>query len=214
MKIGILGSGRVGQTLGSKLLEQGHEVRLGARNPGKLAEWLENSGNRASAGSLAEAAAFGELLFNCTTGRGSLEALAAAGAGNLGSKVLVDVANPLDFSKGMLPTLSVCNDDSLGEQIQRAYPKLRVVKALNTINAMLMINPRQLADGNHDLPICGNDEQAKQQVTRLLQDDFGWKTVIDLGDITGSRATEMYLIFWFRLRDRFETPIINTKIVK
>jgi len=135
MKVGIFGSGMVGQTIGSKVAELGHAVMMGTRNPAKLQEWLGKVGGNARVGSLAEAAAHGEILFNATNGNGSLEALALAGEANLNGKILVDISNPLDFSHGMPPVLFVSNSDSLGEQIQRAYPKVKLIKTLNTVTA-------------------------------------------------------------------------------
>ena len=137
MHIGVLGTGTVGRTLAQALVDRGHEVRMGARAAGNetAVAWAEQAGPLASEGSFADAAAFGELVFNATAGAGSLEALGSAGAEQLAGKVLIDVSNPLDFSKGMPPRLFVGNDDSLGEQIQRAFPDARVVKALNTVTA-------------------------------------------------------------------------------
>src|SRR5215470_45541 len=132
MKIGIVGSGGVAKTLGGKLASLGHEVVLGTREPAKLADWCKEKGARA--GSAEEAARHGEVVINATAGTGSLSALASAGKSNLEGKILIDVANPLDFSKGMPPSLTVVNTDSLGEQVQRAYPGAFVVKALNTVN--------------------------------------------------------------------------------
>src|ERR687885_2784507 len=156
MRIGVLGTGMVGQTIATKLVELGHEVTMGARQAGneKGVEWAAGAGESAREGSFADAAAHGELVFNCTAGTASLEALRAAGEEELRGKVLVDVANPLDFSKGMPPTLTVCNDDSLGEQIQRAFPDARVVKALNTVNAFVMVAP---VEGT-TLFVCGDDD--------------------------------------------------------
>ena len=214
MKIGILGTGIVGTTLGTGLLRLGHEVKLGARAAGneKAAAWVREAGARASQGTFAEAAAFGELVFNCTSGDASLAALGAAGARNLDGKVLVDVANPLDFSKGMPPTLSIVNTDSLGERIQKAFPGVHVVKALNTLTAALMVNPGALSQET-DLLICGNDRAAKAQVTKLLQ-SLGWKSIIDLGDISNARGTEMWLALWIRLMTALKTPQFNLKIVR
>jgi len=215
MKIAILGTGGVGETLGSKLVALGHEVRMGSRtaNNEKAVAWTQKAGARASQGTFADAAAFGELLFNCTAGVASLEALKQAGTNNLKGKVLVDVANPLDFSKGMPPTLSVCNTDSLGEQIQRAFPDVKVVKGLNTVAADIMVNPGLLSAPT-DMFVSGNDAGAKKQVTQLLTEGFGWKSVIDLGDITTSRATEAYLIMWVRLYQSLGTPYVNVKLVR
>ena len=214
MKVGILGSGTVGRTIGGKLAERGHDVFVGSREPGKLKEWLAGLKGRVQAGTLAEAARHGEIVFNCTAGAGSLDALRVAGEGSLANKVLVDVANPLDFSKGMPPTLLVCNTDSLGEQIQRSFPRTRVVKALNTMNALLMVDPAQLAGGEHDLFLCGNDDGAKRQVTELLKKEFGWKSVIDLGDIGAARGMEMSLPFWLRLYGVYQSPAFNYRIVR
>jgi hypothetical protein len=174
---------------------------------------VASAGARASQGTFADAAAFGELVFNCTAGTVSLEALSAAGEENLGGKVLVDVSNPLDFSKGRPPTLSVCNDDSVGEQIQRAFPEARVVKALNTMNAGVMVDPASIP-GEHDVFMCGNDDGAKAQVSELLQ-SFGWpaERIIDLGDITAARGLEMYLPLWLRLMGAFG-PQFNIKVVR
>ena len=215
MKIGILGTGVVGQTIGTKLVSLGHDVKMGARVAGneKAEKWVKDNGARATHGTFADAAAFGEIIFNCTSGMASLDALRQAGARNLDGKVLIDVANPLDFSKGMPPTLSVCNTDSLGEQIQRAFPGARVVKTLNTMNTSIMVDPR-LVSGDSDVFMCGNDAAAKAQVAEILKSWFGWRSVIDLGDITGARGTEMLLPIWLRLWGTFKTPNINFHIAR
>ena len=215
MKLGVLGTGMVGTTIGSKLVQLGHDVNMGSRAAGnaKATEWAKANGTHASQGTFAEAASFGEIVFNCTSGMGSLQALGLAGAANLRGKILVDVANALDFSKGMPPSLSVCNTDSLGEQIQRAFPETHVVKALNTVNCGVMVNP-SIVPGEHDLFIAGNDAGSKATVTQLLKQWFGWKSVIDVGDITAARATEMLLPIWVRLMGQFQTPNFNFKIVR
>src|ERR1700689_1857148 len=186
MRIGILGTGDVGGRLGTKLVSLGNDVRMGSRTApnAKAAGWAKANGPRASAGTFADASKFGEVVFNCTAGSASLEALKLAGADNLNGKVLVDVANALDFSKGMPPTLTVCNTDSLGEQIQRAFPDAKVVKALNTMSNEVMVNPG-LVPGEHDTFVCGNDPQAKAKVVEILR-AFGWKSPIDLGDMTAA----------------------------
>ena len=225
MKIGILGSGVVGQTLGAKLAAGGHDVVLGTRTPQELAakrglgktslgEWLEKAGANARVASFADAARHGEVVINATGGMVSLDALRAAGEANLDGKVLIDAGNPLDFSKGMPPTLSVCNDDSLGEQIQRAFPRARVVKALNTVTAALMVSPNAVAGGDHHLFICGDDAGAKVLVKDWLRDWFGWQHVIDVGPIGAARATEMVLPLWIRLMGTFGTPMFNFRIVR
>jgi predicted dinucleotide-binding enzyme len=187
MRIGVLGTGVVGTTIAGKLRELGHDVLIGSRTAGE------------DAVPFADAAAHGELVFNCTNGNASLEALNAASAENLAGKVLVDVANALDFSHGRPPLVGVSTGDSVGEQIQRAFPETKVVKALNTVNANVMIDP-SIVPGEHDLFMSGNDEQAKAQVAELLQ-TFGWpaERILDLGDITGARGQEMYVALWVRL---------------
>jgi predicted dinucleotide-binding enzyme len=206
----------VGRTLAGKLVELGHEVRMGSREAGNDAavEWVQSAGDAASEGTFAEAAEFGELVVNATSGGASLKALDAAGAENLAGKVLVDVANPLDFSGGMPPTLTVSNDDSLGEQIQAAFPDARVVKALNTVNAAVMIEPDALSESTH-LFVCGNDSAAKAQVIELLE-TFGWLSgdIVDLGEISAARGTEMYLPLWLRLMGALGTPQFNIRLVR
>jgi predicted dinucleotide-binding enzyme len=213
MRIGVLGTGVVGKTIATRLVELDHDVTMGARSAGneKASEWAAGAGERASEGSFADAAAHGELVFNCTAGTASLDALRAAGEEELRGKVLVDVANPLDFSKGMPPTLSVCNDDSLGEQIQRAFPDTRVVKALNTVSAAVMVDP---VEGSN-LFVCGDDAAAKEQVVELLA-SFGWPAdaVVDLGGIDAARGAEMYLPLWLRLMGGLGTPSFNIAVVR
>ncbi len=217
MRIGVLGTGVVGQTLGRGLVEAGQQVVLGSRtreNP-KAAEWARALGAGAATGSFADAAAFGEAIFNCTAGMRSLEALEAAGEANLAGKILVDVANPLDFSRGMPPSLSVCNTDSLGEMIQRRFPAARVVKALNTMNAALMIAPGRVP-GPHNLFLCGNDPEARATVAGWLHDWLGWPTtaILDVGDITAARGLEMLLPLWLRLMFTLGTPEFNFQVVR
>jgi predicted dinucleotide-binding enzyme len=214
MRIGVLGTGDVGRTLASALLRSGHEVRLGSRAAGNAAAvtWAEEVGGPASEGTFADAAGFGELLINATAGAASLRALEMAGAEQLAGKVLVDVANPLDFSAGMPPTLTVCNDDSLGEQIQRALPDVRVVKTLNTVTAAVMVDPSLVA-GTHTMFVAGDDPAAKQQAKDLLR-EFGWPagSLVDLGDISAARGMEMYLALWLRLWGAVGTPILNVEV--
>jgi predicted dinucleotide-binding enzyme len=217
MKIGILGTGMVGEALASKLAAGGYEVMMGSRdakNPKALA-WAAKAGGKACAGSFADAAGFGDILFNCTHGDASVAALNMAGADKIGSKVLVDVANPLDFSKGMPPSLFVCNTGSLGEQIQKAFPKARVVKAFNTLSAAVMVNPG-LVPGEHNVFLCGNDAEAKAQVGKLFTEAFGWpsKSLVDVGDITAARGTEGLLLLWIRLFGKFGNPAFNFHIAK
>src|SRR5690242_20379536 len=209
MKIGIIGSGVVGQTLGGKLAERGEDVVLGTRSPGNLSEkrgfgtpledWLKSTGSRARVATFADAAGHGEIVINATSGTGSLEALRLAGERNLSDKILIDVSNPLDFSKGFPPLLTVYNTDSVAEQIQRAFPSAKVVKTLNTVTAALMVDPAKVAGGDHDVFVSGNDAAAKARVSELLRSWFGWRNVIDLGDITTARGAEMVLPLWLRL---------------
>ena len=226
MKIGIIGSGVVGQTLGASLAQSGHEVVLGTRDPGKLdekkgygdslAEWQRKAGKNARVATFEDAAKHGEVVLNATAGTVTLKALEAAGKANLDAKILIDVANPLDFSKGMPPTLTVCNTDSLGEQVQRAFPNAKVVKTLNTVNANMMIAPGTVGDGDHVIFVCGDDAGAKAEVAGYLHDWFGWKpdSVVDLGGIETSRGTEMLLPLWIRLMGVLGTHMFNFRIVR
>jgi predicted dinucleotide-binding enzyme len=216
MKIGILGTGDVGETLGKKLVELGHEVKMGSRtaNNEKATAFVKKAGAKASAGSFADAAKFGEVIFNCTLGSASVEAVSMAGEANLDGKVLVDVSNPLDFSKGMPPTLFLSNTDSLGETLQRKFPKAKVVKTLNTMWCGLMVNPRMLPE-SHVVFVAGNDDGAKKTVKGVLA-QFGWKDeeMLDLGDITNSRATEALLPIWVRVMGAKRSPAFNFKFVQ
>ena len=215
MKIAVLGTGMVGQAIATKLVQLGHDVRMGAREATneKAREWAKGAGPKASHGTFADAAAFGELVFHCAAGAAALEVLGAAGAENLRGKVLIDVANPLDFSKGMPPSLFAGNTDSLGERIQAAFPEAKVVKALNTVNALVMVDPSRIP-GDHDTFVSGNDREAKGRVTEILRGWFGWKNVIDLGDITTARGTESYLPLWIRLWGALGTADFNIRVVR
>jgi predicted dinucleotide-binding enzyme len=226
MNIGILGTGMVGQSITEKLVQLGHKVMMGTRDKaatlaksGKDAmgrpafgEWIKNNSS-VQLGVYSEAASFGELLVNATSGVGSIDALKSAGENNMANKILLDVSNPLDFSKGMPPTLTICNTDSLGEQIQRTFPKVKVVKSLNTLNAYLMTNPKLLPEPTN-LFLNGNDAAAKAEVKKLLM-SFGWNEndIIDMGDISTARGTEQILPIWVRLWGTLQTPIFNFKIV-
>ncbi|MEJ7682092.1 MAG: NAD(P)-binding domain-containing protein [Segetibacter sp.] len=216
MKIGILGTGMVGNTIGSKLIQLGHEVKMGSRTATneKATVWVKANGTNATQGTFADAASFGETIFNCTAGGVSMEALKAAGTENLDGKILIDVANPLDFSNGMPPSLipGLINTTSLGEEIQKAFPRLKVVKTLNTMNCNLMVDA-SLLKGDHDVFICGDDNDAKTKVKEVLK-WFGWQSLIDLGDISASRGTEMLLPVWLRLYSALHSSTFNFKIVK
>ena len=215
MNIGILGTGIVGQTIGTRLVELDHNVKLGSRtvNNEKARAWAKRAGKRASFGSFDDAAKFGEILFNCVSGMGSLSAIDLISPVDLNNKVLIDVANPLDYTRGTPPTLTVCNTDSLAEQIQRIHPLLRVVKALNTMNVDVMVNPERV-HGPHDVFICGNDKAAKDTVTMILMEWFRWESVIDLGDISNARGMEMALPLWLSLQKKLGTNIFNFKIAR
>ncbi|HEU4668020.1 MAG TPA: NAD(P)-binding domain-containing protein [Arthrobacter sp.] len=225
MKTAILGTGTVGRTIAARLIELGHSVTLGTRSPeATLARtetdamgnvpfpaWAAENPGVTLAG-FADAAVGAELIINATNGGASLEVLAQAGVENLDGKVILDISNPLDFSNGMPPTLFVKDTDSLGEQIQRAFPTTRVVKSLNTLNADLMVRPGSLPESS-TVFVSGNDADAKRIVTELLK-DFGHQDVIDLGDITTARGTEMLLPVWLRLWGALGTPAFNFKIVR
>ncbi|MEZ4360785.1 MAG: NAD(P)-binding domain-containing protein [Kofleriaceae bacterium] len=223
---GVLGTGTVGRAVAARLAELGHPVTMGTRDPAATMARREPDGlgnppfsawrdshPSIELGTFAQAAAHGEILVNATSGASSLEALKAAGEANLGAKVLLDLANPLDFSKGMPPSLFVCNTDSLGEQLQRAFPTLRVVKTLNTMNANLMVDPAQLADADHTVFVAGNDAAAKAAVTDVLQ-RFGWRDVLDLGDLSAARGTEMILPIWLRIWSATKSAKFQLKIVR
>jgi predicted dinucleotide-binding enzyme len=216
MQFGVLGTGMVGQAIASKLVSLGHSVMMGARradNAQALA-WASAAGARAKAGSFADTAQFGEIVVNATAGVASLEALTAAGARNLAGKILIDIANPIDLTSGMPPTLAFCNTESLGERIQQAFPETCVVKTLNTVNAGVMVNP-SLIPGPHSIFVCGNDPQAKAHVVALLE-SFGWPagSILDLGDISSARGTEMYLALWLRLWGALGTGHFNIHVVR
>lgn len=217
MKIGVFGTGNVGDTIGSKLIELGHQVMMGSRTRDneKATAFVAKNGSMASSGNFSDTATFGELLFNCTKGEGTLPALEIAGPQNLKNKILIDISNPLDFSKGMPPTLSICNDFSLGEQIQKQFPELKVVKALNTMWCGIMVNPGMIGNGDHHTFMSGNDGEAKIQVSKLLE-SFGWKpeNILDLGDISTARGTEMYLPLWLRIWGATKNGAFNLRIVQ
>lgn len=217
MKIAVLGTGMVGASLATKLVALGHEVTMGSRSAKneKGKEWLDSvKSENARVATFADAAARAELIFNATLGQVTLAVLEAAGADNLKGKVLIDVSNPLDFSKGMPPSLTVCNTDSVGEQVQAAFPEVKVVKSLNTVSANLMVDP-SLVPGDHTLFVSGNDADAKKFVEEtVLRQWFGWRNVLDLGDITTARGTEMFLPLWVRLWGALGTSNFNIQINK
>ena len=226
MKIGIFGTGDVGKTLGSALARRGHDVMLGTRDVRRKMEekasdaeaatfrdWLSKN-KKIRLGSFPEAAAHGEMLLNATAGHASIGALSKVKPADLKDKILIDVSNALGaWGEGPVE-LFVSNKDSLAEMIQRAHPGARVVKALNTVTAYLQANPAGLAGGDHDVFVAGNDAEARDRVVRFLREEFGWRTVIDLGDLTAARALEMMIMLWVRLYEALGTTDFNFKIVR
>lgn len=230
MKIAIIGTGTVGRSLASKLVELDYDVVMGTRNVAeKLAstakdmygnppfnEWIKTN-SKIRLVTFAEAAAFGELIINATNGSNSVKALILSGGKNLSGKTLIDIANPLDFSNGMPPSLlsGLNNTNSLAEEIQRTFPDVLVVKTLNTMTAELMVNPNMLGGGDHVNFICGNSTEAKSKVEKILN-QFGWNSenIMDLGDITAARATESILPIWVRIMGVSKTGMFNFKVVK
>jgi 8-hydroxy-5-deazaflavin:NADPH oxidoreductase len=226
MKIAVFGTGSVGTAVAFALVKLGHDVGIGTRDPQAtlarseagpmggvpFAEWhAEHS--EVTVTTFAEAAAGSDIIVNATNGTGSLDALAAAGAANLAGKIIVDIANPLDFSQGFPPSLNPVNTDSLGEQIQRTFPDARVVKTLNTMNASIMVDPASVAGGDHSVFVSGNDADAKTVTAGLLA-DLGHRDIIDLGDITTARGTEMLLPIWLRLWGALGNADFNFKIAR
>ena len=219
MKIAILGTGSVGATIGSRLIDLGHQVMMGSRtanNEKALAFVSKHQGINAAAGTFSEAATYGEVIFNCTKGEYSLDAIALAGKG-VNGKVLIDVSNPLDFSNGMPPHLipSLANTNSLGEEIQKRFPETKVVKTFNTMWCGIMVDPKMVGGGNHINYVCGNDASAKNTTINILK-QFGWKDecLLDLGDITNARGTEATLLIWLRVYGATKTGAFNFNIIK
>lgn len=226
MDVAVLGTGIVGRTLAGAIAGLGHRVWMGTRDAASararsdsgpmttepLGAWLDAHPSVELA-SFAEAASAGELIINATNGGASLEALQAAGSKNLAGKLLIDASNPLDFSAGFPPSLLVSNTDSLGERIQATFPAARVVKTLNTVTAALMVDPASVAGADHTLFVSGNDQAAKDEVAGLMREWFGWRHVLDLGDITTARGAEMYLALWVRAIGALGTPMFNVRVV-
>ncbi|HEX7456974.1 MAG TPA: NAD(P)-binding domain-containing protein [Ginsengibacter sp.] len=199
-KIAVFGTGVVGNIIGKKLIQLGYTVMMGSRTATneKALTWVDANGKNASAGTFADAASFGEVIFNCTKGEIALEIFNQAGIENFKNKLIVDISNPLDFSKGMPPTLipEYTNTNSLGEEIQKLLPEANVVKTLNIVNCEVMVDPAK-SGGDPTMFISGNNNEAKEKVKAILN-QFGWKDIIDLGDITTARGTEMLLPIWLR----------------
>ncbi|GHN02345.1 DNA-binding protein [Cytophagales bacterium WSM2-2] len=227
MKIAVFGTGIVGQTIANRLVGLNHSVTIGTRDVNKtlsrtekdmygnpsFGEWYNQNKNNLQLSTYANAASSSDIIFLCTMGQGSVEALKQAGDTNLKGKTIIDISNPLDFSKGAPPSLSPVNTDSLGELIQRTFPEAKVVKTLNTMNCFLMVNPAALP-GDHNVFVSGNDDGAKKAAKEILK-SFGWNdsTIIDLGDITTARGTEQLLPIWIRLYTALQNPMFNFKIV-
>lgn len=220
MNIGVLGTGVVGETIGTALTEKGHNVRLGSRsaNNEKAAAWVKKSNDHATQGDFNDAAAFGEIVFLCLNGAHALDAVRSIDADSVNGKIVVDVTNPLDFSKGMPPRLleGLNNSTSLGEEIQATMPMARVVKTFNTVTCSLMVNPKLVNNGDHSLFICGNDNDAKNKVKHFLVDTFGWnpENLLDLGGIVAARGVEAYVPFWVMIMQATGSPMFNIKVVK
>jgi len=198
-RVGVLGSGEVGRRLAEGFRSRGHDVMIGSRDPAKpeLREWLSETGAGIEAGTFAQTATHGELLVLAVLGDAAQEAIRDAGAGNFAGKVVIDAMNPLDFSGGFPPKLSVCGEDSLGERVQRALPDAKVVKAFNTIGNAYFVDPN-FSDGQPTMLIAGDDAAAKSTVTDVLA-DFGWSNTIDIGGIQGSRELEAICIAWVKI---------------
>ncbi len=218
MRIAVLGTGMVGRALASRLDELGHEVTIGTRDPDRTRGRADETGDFVRAhpdiglADFKAAATSSEAVVNASSGLVSLDVLTLAGAPALAGKVLIDISNPLDFSKGFPPTLAVVDTDSLGEQIQRAFPEARVVKTLNTLNADLMVHPATLGAPS-TVFVSGDDESAKSLVIDLLR-SFGHADVVDLGGIETARGTEMYLPLWLRLMGSLGTATFNIHVVR
>jgi hypothetical protein len=230
MKISIIGTGTVGQALAVRLSELGYDVMIGTRNVKEKLSAIEEdtygnppfsvwhkSNTGVKLGTFEEAAASGDIVINATHGGNSIAALKLAGSKNLAGKILVDIANPLDFSRGMPPSLlpGLHNTNSLGEEIQKTFPEAKVVKTLNTMWCGLMVNPGMIGNGDHINYLSGNDAGAKAEVKRLLE-QFGWKdeNLLDLGDITGARATESLLAIWLRVMGVIQTGVFNFRLIR
>ncbi len=217
MKIGILGTGQVGNLIGLRLIQNGHQVMMGGReaNNQKGLDFKKNNSENASYGTFKEASNFGEIVFNATNGKFVLDALKLANT-DFADKIIIDVANPLDFStKPPILIPEFANTNSIGESIQNLFPKAKVVKTLNTMAIALAVNPTQLNKGNHSLFVAGNDVNAKTKTMTLLT-EFGWEidNIIDIGDISAARAMESYLILLGRLSMALKVPMVNIKVIK
>lgn len=215
-KIAVLGTGMVGNTIGSKMIQLGYEVMMGSRTATneKAKTWADANGVKASQGTFEDAAKFGEIIFNCTKGEAALDALRSAGVENFSNKTLIDISNPLDFSKGMPPILipNLANSNSLGEEIQKLLPNAHVIKTLNIVNCEVMVDATK-CNGEASMFLAGNDADAKNEATHLLQ-QFGWKDIIDLGGIQNARSTEMMLPIWLSIYLKDQNGYFGFKVVR
>ncbi len=215
-KIGILGTGMVGNTIGTKMIALGYEVKMGSRtaNNEKAIEWVNTNGDKATSGTFEEVALFADIIFNCTKGEFTLDVFKMAGTNHFKGKTVIDISNPLDFSKGFPPFLTptYSNTNSLGEEIQQLIPEAHVIKSLNIVNCEVMVNASK-SGGDPTMFVAGNDANAKAEVQAILQ-QFGWNDIIDLGDITNSRGMEMMLPIWVRIYTATKNGYIAFKIVR
>jgi 8-hydroxy-5-deazaflavin:NADPH oxidoreductase len=218
MKISVLGTGAVGDAIGSTLISKGHSVMMGSRTAGneKAKEWKKKNGDRSFEGNFHDASLYGDVVFLCLNGAYAYDVVKDLPADAVAGKIFIDVTNPLDFTQGMPPRiLEQFHTVSLGEQLQELLPNSYVVKALNTMNYKLMVDARLVNNANHNLFICGNDITAKNQVKHLLVDNFHWKpeSLIDLGDIKAARCTEAIVPFWVLVWQSLGTPLFNFNVV-
>lgn len=212
MRIAVLGTGMVGRTLAPAFARSGHDVVMGTRSPdvtSKRDDW----GVRLPLLAYGEVAVGADLVVNATNGLASLAVLDEVGSDVLADRVLLDVANPLSFAGGFPPTLTVKDTDSLAEQIQRAFPRTRVVKSLNTVNCGVMVNPQRVGDGRTTMFVAGDDAEARATVMALLE-EFGWRDVIEFEELSAARGMEMWLPMWVRLMSRLGTADFNLEIVR
>jgi predicted dinucleotide-binding enzyme len=198
-RVGVLGSGEVGRRLAAGFASRGANVMIGTRDPDKaeLRDWLSGDGAGVEAGTFAETAAHGELLALAVLGNVAEQVIADAGPANFSGKVVIDAMNPLDFSDGFPPKLSICGADSLGERVQRSLPAARVVKAFNTIGNQYFVEP-SFSEGRPTMLIAGNDADAKRVVGDVLA-EFGWPEPVDIGGIEGARELEAICIAWVKI---------------
>ncbi|MBA4853175.1 NADPH-dependent F420 reductase [Emticicia sp. BO119] len=215
-KIGILGTGIVGKTIGSKLIQLGYEVKMGSRTATneKAIAWAKANGNKALTGTFADVATFDEIVFNCTKGEVTLEVFKQAGIENFDGKTIIDISNPLDFSQGMPPILApqYSNSNSLGEEVQKLLPNAYVVKTLNIVNCEVMVEATK-SGGVPTMFVCGNNADAKEAVQGILN-QFGWTDIMDLGDISTARGTEMMLPIWLRIYLSTQNGYFGFKVIR